>query len=291
MNLKPKTVKEIQSHFLNSLSLQYDEEEIRNFIFLTFEHLLNFNRMDLQLKSDVLLNEHYVEQINAIVTGLKEEKPIQYLLGSCEFYGLNFFVNEHVLIPRQETEELVNWVLQDFKQSSSPLSMLDIGTGSGCIAIAVKKNLPAVHLSAYDISLDALNTARKNADRNEVQIDFQQIDILNPDTAIKEEKRFDVIISNPPYVLASESKFMAANVLNHEPHLALFVQDKNPLLFYEAIATFAQQRLKQGGWLYFEINEAMAKAMQAMLELKGFLAIETRKDMNGRDRMMKAIKN
>lgn len=290
MNSQPKTVKEIQSIFSKALSIQYEQEEIRNFISLSFEHLLNYNRMDLHLKFAELVDETTVAKFESIVSGLLEERPIQYLLGTSEFFGLKFLVNNQVLIPRQETEELVHWVIQDFKLSKVPIAILDIGTGSGCIAISLKKQLIDAQVTAYDISQEALNTAQRNAAENEVEIDFQLRDILAEATAQIELKQFDCIVSNPPYVLRSESKFMAANVLNHEPHLALFVQDNNPLLFYEAIAKFAQHRLKKEACIYFEINESLANQLKALMELYGFNSIEIRKDMNGRDRMMKAKK-
>ncbi|TFF35685.1 peptide chain release factor N(5)-glutamine methyltransferase [Mucilaginibacter psychrotolerans] len=233
-----------------------------------------------------------LENIGSILAELKTGKPVQYILGSTEFYGLTFLVNPAVLIPRPETEELVEWTLETVGSlqlaagiEETPLRILDIGTGSGCIAISLKKNLPDAALTALDISADALQTAKQNAVINEVDVEFIQTDILNQSPLTT---HYSLIISNPPYVTLQDKTLMHANVTDFEPHTALFVPEDNPLLFYDAIADFARNNLLPGGLLFFEINEAFGQETVELLANKGFINIELRKDMSGRDRMIKA---
>ena len=289
-------LREIQKHFFQSLSPQFDKEEIENFVFLSFEQLMGFSRVDLKLKSEQKISEDLVKKFSSIVEELQTNKPIQYILGETEFYGLKFYVDENVLIPRQETEELVHWIIQEFKVSglkfkvdAEKISVLDIGTGSGCIAIALKKNIPLADISALDFSAAALQLAQRNAKLNNVEINFIEQDILSFSNYISSEK-YDVIVSNPPYIRQSESKLMHKNVLDYEPHLALFVEDNNPLLFYDAIANFAQQFLAKDGNLFFEINESLGNDVAQLLAKKGFQNVEVKKDLNGKDRMIRACK-
>ena len=223
---------------------------------------------------------------------LKVEKPIQYILGSAHFYGMEFMVNEHTLIPRPETEELVSWILKDVSKSDN-LNILDIGTGTGCIPIAIAKNLPNARVYALDVSAEALKIAKRNAESNNVKVTFSEVDILKcSDLSIifPEVSRFDVIVSNPPYVRNLEKKEMNTNVLAYEPETALFVADDNALLFYEIIAALASSNLKEGGKLYFEINQYLGKEMLELMEKYKFSNNQLKKDLFGNNRMMKGEK-
>ncbi len=256
------------------------EGEVLSWAYITIEHLLGYNRSDCIIQANKDIASEISDKIKQIVFDLKTKKPLQYILGETEFYGLKFKVNEHTLIPRPETEELVDWILQeDFK------SALDIGTGSGCIPISLAKNSKAI-LSAIDVSENALKVAKENAEMNDVKINFIQQDILKVDALPK----VDLIVSNPPYVLDTEKKLMMANVLDHEPHLALFVPNDNPLLFYKKIADLADKSLVKGGKLFFEINEQFGQETIAILSDYGFVNIELKKDINDKDRMIKAMK-
>jgi len=265
---------------------------------LTFEKYLNFSRIDLSQKSDFQIDEDLTKKFYQVVEELIENKPIQYILGDCEFYGLGFRVDESVLIPRQETEELVDWIINDFKVGKSlqgskiadTIGILDIGTGSGCIAISLKKNLSGANVMGLDISSEAIKLATYNAGFNQTDIEFLQEDILNEVTWNKLPTQLSCIVSNPPYVLHSEKSKMQKNVINYEPHLALFVDDNDALLFYNAIAKFAMQNLKSKANLYFEINEAYGMETMNMLVKIGFENVLLRKDLNGKDRMIRATK-
>ncbi len=218
-----------------------------------------------------------------------QHQPVQYVLHEAWFYGMKLYVDEHVLIPRPETEELVEWMLKDAETNKQPINILDIGTGSGCIPIALKKNMPAAEVWAVDISNEALLVAQRNADTQQTSITFQQADILNkPYPSVL--PTFDVIVSNPPYIPLSDKTAMHPNVLQHEPHLALFVANEDPFLFYNAIVDFAQSHLNPGGSLYFEIHEAMGEQVKQLLTQKGFINAQVKKDMQGKDRMVKATK-
>ena len=224
--------------------------------------------------------------LNSFIEKLKIFTPIQYVLGECEFMGLRFEVDPSVLIPRPETEELVEWILASQNNTNS-VSILDIGTGSGCIAVSLKCMLPKAFVTAYDLSNDALALARKNAEINEVTVDFRQQDILQPET---ENGEWDIIVSNPPYIPNAEKVEIQSNVLNFEPHLALFVPDNDPLLFYRKIIEFAAMHLKAGGQLFFEIHRDRGQEVMQLLSEAGFAEIELRKDLSGNDRMLKAEK-
>lgn len=285
-------IKDTIQLFRDELKDIYSPEEIENFIFFSMNEYLGFTRRHLQLKANQSLGEKETERFKTILTQLKNHKPIQYILGNTEFYGLKIRVNEDVLIPRPETEELVETVIQDVAEKKE-VNILDIGTGSGCIAISLKKHLPNATVSAIDISDEALLIAKANAIVNQTQINFLQGDILSP---IPKEKKdsgslqgggygFDIIVSNPPYVRISEKDKMSKNVLDYEPHLALFVNDNDALVFYKAIADFASQNLSATGKLYFEINETLGNEIKKLLETKGFKNVEVKKDMSGKDRI------
>ena len=273
-------VSNILSYFREELSAVADEREITSWYYISMEYLLVYNRSDCIINSNQLLNKSQLSKIKQIVAELKTHKPIQYILGKTEFYGLKIKVNEHTLIPRPETEQLVDWILKE-----NFVTALDIGTGSGCIPIALAKNTDAKVL-AIDVSEDALLIAEENAKNNEVEIDFIHQDILQTNYL----QKVDLIVSNPPYVLESEKEKMQENVLDYEPELALFVEDKNPLIFYKKIASLAFNFLNENGKLFFEINAKFGKETIEMLADIGFVNIELKKDMNDKDRMIKAIK-
>lgn len=224
-------------------------------------------------------------KVNDILTRLKNGEPYQYVLGEAEFYGRRFNVTYDVLIPRPETEELVEWVVSEARDKCS--RYLDIGTGSGCIAVTLAKEIPNAQIDAWDISEKALVIASENARHNKAQVIFSQVDILHP---LSKSGRYDVIVSNPPYVTESEQKDMSRNVLDFEPHVALFVPDNRPLLFYERIADLAEELLNDGGMLYFEINREKADSLTTLLCNKGFQSVEVRNDISGNPRMIRAIK-
>jgi len=273
-------VSNILSYFREELSAVADEREITSWYYISMNYLLVYNRSDCIINSNQVLNKSQLSKIKQIVAELKSHKPIQYIFGKTEFYGLKIKVNEHTLIPRPETEQLVDWILKE-----NFVAALDIGTGSGCIPIALAKHTDAKVL-AIDVSEDALLIAEENAKNNEVEIDFIHQDILQTNYL----QKVDLIVSNPPYVLESEKEKMQENVLDYEPELALFVEDKNPLIFYKKIASLASNFLNENGKLFFEINAKFGKETIEMLADIGFVNIELKKDMNDKDRMIKAIK-
>lgn len=264
----------------------FSTEEINSLIFLIFEKLKGFSHTQFLLAKDEELSKKDLTEIEKIVSRMKNHEPIQYILGETEFYGLPFYSVPGVLIPRPETEELVQWVIQD-NQFSAP-TILDIGTGTGCIAITLRKNIRQSTILACDISPISIETALRNAELNAAKISVFEFDVLNetPEVGFPE---LDIIVSNPPYVRGTEKKQMEENVLDYEPEVALFVPDEKPLLFYERIADFAQIHLKKQGRLYFEINEAFGKECLEMLQEKGFSKIVLRKDIHGKDRMVRAV--
>ena len=282
-------LKEFRSHFNEALSNIYPNTEIDTFFFILIEEKLNLQRIDTVLKPDFFINDEIVSELKLIITRLQKEEPIQYIFGNTEFYGLHFLVDKNTLIPRPETEELVEWVINEVTKLQSykveKLSILDIGTGSGCIPISLAKNLKEVIISAIDVSKEALKIAQQNAAKNNVNIEFLEMDILNTD---KLPQKYDIIISNPPYVRELEKVEIKNNVLENEPHLALFVDDENPLIFYKKIADLAKNHLTEKGFLFFEINQYLGKETIEMLSNKGFQNSILKKDLFGNDRMIKA---
>jgi release factor glutamine methyltransferase len=286
---------EYRTRFIQELTSMYDAGEAESFFYLILEEKQQLKRIDLALQPDLVFSEGEIGVWNSILEELKLEIPIQYLLGKTSFYGLDFEVNENVLIPRPETEELVDWILSNAQKisKSSSLKILDIGTGSGCIAISLAKNLPNAQVFAIDVSDKALATAKKNAIRNGVNVRFIEQNILEVVTlsAVKVlEQEFDIIVSNPPYVRNLEKEEIKKNVLDNEPHLALFVEDHDALIFYKKIAELAQKNLTHSGQLYFEINQYLGKEMVDLLEGMNFKNVELRKDIYGNDRMTLGIR-
>ncbi len=279
------TLKNFRFFFNNELTHLYPKTEIDAFFFRVVEDKLGFSLMDVFIKGDSIINNLQLKELSEIIKRLKKEEPVQYILEKTEFYGLPFNVGPSVLIPRPETEELVSWVIQDIKSQEQSISIIDIGTGSGCIAISIKKNTLNTNVYAMDISIDALKIAKENMKKNEVDVTFIHQDILQ---LTKLNRKIDVIISNPPYVRDLEKKEIKNNVLTNEPHLALFVSDDNPLVFYKHIADIAKNSLNTNGVLYFEINQYLGAETKTMLLDKGFKNIQLKKDLFGNDRMIKA---
>tara|TARA_R110001583_G_scaffold58714_5_gene174836 strand:- start:4915 stop:5760 length:846 start_codon:yes stop_codon:yes gene_type:complete len=277
-------IKEFKNLFFKELSDVYPETEIQSFFNILIEFKLNLSRIEVALQPNFNIEKSELDFLQKALSNLKKLIPIQYIIGETEFYGLKFEVNNSVLIPRPETEELVSWII-----TSTPLSdqlkILDIGTGSGCIPISLAKNLPNAEIYAIDISKEALEIAKKNALKNKVTIHFIEADIL---TLNEFPQQFNIIVSNPPYVRELEKDQMQQNVLANEPHLALFVANENPLLFYDKIADLAKKQLTKNGELFFEINQYLGEETVNLLKDKGFKNIELTKDIFGVDRMIKA---
>ena len=277
-------IKNYKELFKTELLPIYDEQELDSFFYIILEKLHGLKRIDLALNPETVMDGIHLKQWKNIVSDLKNHKPIQYILGETEFYGLRFEVNENTLIPRQETEELVELIIVESRKSKVELPIiLDIGTGSGCIAVSLVKNLPTAEVFAIDISEKALATAKKNAEINNTNVTFLLKNILET-TAL--EKQFDIIVSNPPYVRNLEKAEIKPNVLEFEPHLALFVEDTDALLFYRKIGKLARKNLNPNGKLYFEINQYLGKETVQLLEELGFQNVELKKDIYGNDRMI-----
>ncbi|WP_431135430.1 peptide chain release factor N(5)-glutamine methyltransferase [Psychroserpens mesophilus] len=287
-------LKNILDKFHSVLDDIYGKEEVNSFFNILIKHYLELQRILLVLNPDHTITSEQKSLFLEALERLKTNTPIQYITGETEFYGLPFKVNQHTLIPRPETEELVALIIHDFSSSEfdKPLNILDIGTGSGCIAIALAKHIHEAEVCALDISEKALVVAKQNAALNTAHVEFIPGNILNPyhTELASVSQNFDCIVSNPPYVRHLEKKEIKANVLDNEPHLALFVDDENPLQFYKAICEFAQRHLKPSGMLYFEINEYLGKEVVELLEAFDFKSIELKKDMFGKDRMIKGMK-
>ena len=284
-------IREFRDYFKISLKKLYPASEIDTFLFLLLEEYLNFKRIDIVLKSNFNISSEVLTLLKSSTKLLEQEIPIQYIIGKTEFYGFPFILNEHVLIPRPETEELVTFILDKVSKLESyhtikkenTIKILDIGTGSGCIPIALKKSLPLAEISALEKSDKALRIAKKNTHLNKVDINLIQQDILK---STQLNNTYDIIVSNPPYVRESEKKEIKNNVLNNEPHMALFVEDNNPLIFFDKIAELAKNHLTKNGLLFFEINQYLGKETVDLLRLKGFNTIELKKDIFGHDRVI-----
>ncbi len=268
--------------FNHNLSELYPKTEIDAFFFRLVKDRFNFELTDVFTKPHFEILDSELTEMNSVLERLKHKEPIQYILGKTEFYGLEFLVNKHTLIPRPETEELVELIINKLSDLEN-CSILDIGTGSGCIAISLKKHLENSEVSAIDFSENALKMAQKNADLNKTDINFIQKDILKTEEL---PQKYDVIVSNPPYVRNLEKQEMKDNVLNFEPHSALFVDDENPLVFYDKIADLAQKHLNKNGLLFFEINQYLGNEMEELLNQKNFKNIEIKNDMFGNARMV-----
>ena len=270
VNIIPKFISEINN---------FSRREVTSFAYLSIEKILGYSKSDCIIHSNHELTNDNIISFENIINDIKQNIPIQYILGEAHFYDLKFKVNSSTLIPRGETEELVQYILlHDF------ISVLEIGTGSGCIAVSIAKNSNA-NITAIDNSIEALEIAKSNAILNSVEINFELSDVFN----FSDIKKYDLIVSNPPYVLESEKKIMNKNVLDYEPHNALFVSDNDPLIYYKEIAKIATNNLNKNGLLFFEINEKYSKQIIELLSNLNFVDIELKKDINGRDRIIKSV--
>ena len=278
-------LKKYRTYFIEKLAPLYDVMEAERFFIIALEELKEWKRVDIALNPDAELSDTEIERWNGVLQQLEQQRPIQYIFGHTHFYGLDFIVNENTLIPRPETEELVEWIITE-NQNRGKIKIVDIGTGSGCIAIALAKKLPDAQVFAIDVSAEALAVAQKNAERNNVSVTFLRQDILAAESL---PEQFDIIVSNPPYVRNLEKAEIKQNVLDYEPHLALFVDDDDAFIFYRKIALLAKANLSRNGKLYFEINQYLGKETTAMLEDFNFENIILKKDIYGNDRMVAAI--
>jgi len=282
---------EAKQQLLLSLSNIYDQTESATIVDLVLENITGLKKVDRIIDKNKKLSAEDINLLKKYTGELMDHKPIQYVLQEAWFCGLKFYVNEHVLIPRPETEELVQWLLDDFEISKShnqdAQNILDIGTGSGCIAIALKKKLPLLEISACDISKDALDVARHNAQMHEVNINFLQVDFLDRNNWTSVPST-EYIVSNPPYIPLSDKKSMKQNVIAYEPHIALFVANDNSLIFYEAIADFSVEKLPGGGKIFAEIHEELSDDVKQLFWTKGLSSVEIKKDNQGKNRMVKA---
>ena len=284
------TLKSLKTYFISSLVDYYPETEVNSFFYILTLQILNKRRIDVSLNYDFEVSNNDKFKFQDTIERLKKHEPIQYIIGKTEFYGMPFKLSNNVLIPRPETEELVDWMISKFKSQKSKIRVLDIGTGSGCIAISLAKNLPDCKIVALDVSSEALKVAKENAKLNNVEVQFIEADILNWNLEL-DNLEFDVIVSNPPYVRALEKNQMRKNVLDFEPHLALFVEDEDSLLFYRKIIKLSNKILNPKGQLFFEINEYLGKETVKLLRDNGFEEIELKSDIFGKDRIIKGIKS
>ena len=315
------TLGETESKFIDQLASLYNQAEAKSIAWWCISHVCKISKSSFLATKNEELSAENESSLNLILEELKTGKPVQYVLGETEFYGLPFKVNPAVLIPRPETEELVDWVLIELRnrinaaaisitkknensstddsileeltleriiESDQTIKILDLGTGSGCIPIAIKKYLPHVEVSALDISEEAIKTAIENARLNSVSVNFFKDDILNMSEISTLNTQYSILISNPPYVTISEKDGMHKNVLEHEPHAALFVPDNDALIFYHHISEFAKGHLVKQGLLFLEINENLGPKTVELLNEKGFVDIELRQDMRGKNRMIRA---
>lgn len=289
------TIRTASQKIIEQVKTIYDETEATNIAVLLLEYIAGFTRTEQTVSQEKKITEAQSEKINLSLFRLLNHEPIQYILNECWFYGMKFFVDQNVLIPRPETEELVDWIIRDLKPCLpagrfpvTELNILDMGTGSGCIAISLKRKLRKTEVWACDISEEALIIAKKNSESLQADIHFIQLDFLN-ETERNKLPLFDMIISNPPYILQKDKETMQQNVLDFEPHTALFVADNNPLVFYSAIANFANTHLNKNGNIYCEIHESLGKNV-AEIFLQNKFKVEIKKDMQGKERMIKAMK-
>jgi len=276
------TIRKAFQQTVEQLLSLYGDREARSMARILFEDAFNIYHFN----QDEEIGSEQAQQLKAYLIKLKEEVPLQYVLGQADFYGLKFKVNEQVLIPRQETEELVYWILEEHGKTPAK-RLLDIGTGSGCIPITIKTQRSGWEVRGVDVSEGALQVAKENAARNRVEATFRQMDIL---AESRLEQSWDIIVSNPPYIPREESGLMRGNVLKYEPELALFVEGQDALLFYRKIADISMSALSEGGRLYFELNEFNAAEVASMLRRKGYGSVELRADISGKNRMITAQK-
>ncbi|MGB3066555.1 peptide chain release factor N(5)-glutamine methyltransferase [Sphingobacterium thalpophilum] len=284
-----RILKDFELLFQQELTSIYDKDEVKALFLFTVEEMFGLKRGTYPLKKEDIVTEKDAERFDEILRELKKNKPIQYIFNKATFYGESFEVNESVLIPRPETEELVDLILKQHSAQAG-LHIMDIGTGSGCIPIILSKYLPGAQVTSMDISKEAIATARKNAGQLNAPVQFINADIFEWDY-IFSEQQYDIIVSNPPYITSQEKASMQQNVLAFEPELALFIEDSAPLIFYDVISSFALKHLAPQGDLYFEINQYLGPQTKELIEKKGFRPVKLLKDINGADRMIHAKKS
>ena len=290
MKMSSNLVRDCRKYYASELEKIYGSDEANALIMILLEHYFGIDRVKIAMDPELRLSESELLTLHFAVKELLKNKPVQYILGETEFCGMRFFVDENVLIPRPETEELVNQLVSCSVNHHPSFRILDIGTGSGCIAISLAKLLKNSVVTAVDVSEKALEVAKKNAETNGVNVNFIKDDILNPKNPELLDNQFDIIVSNPPYVCESEKNEMRANVLDYEPSSALFVSDNDPLIFYRKILEFAQKTLKPDGEVWFEINEKLGTEMKNLCIEKGFEKVEIIKDFRERDRILRATR-
>ena len=286
MKMPNNKLSSVNQYFHLKLDEFYDNNEVDSFFWILVNSELELERLDFMKDPDLRMSESQLLKFIGFTRRLVKFEPVQYIAEKTDFMKLNICVNPSVLIPRPETEELVNWVVKTVNHDL-PLEIIDVGTGSGCIALSLKNLLPNSYLTGVDVMRNALDLAKENGKRNKIQVDWKMRDALNMPHDVN---KYDVIVSNPPYVLDSEKQQMSKNVLAFEPHTALFVEDEDPLLFYEAISNWALEGLKSGGYLFFEINEKYGSDIKEMLILAGFEDVELKSDIYDKDRMIRASK-
>ena len=282
------TIQQSYKQLLFQLYEMYGDREAANIADIVIENITGFKKVDRLINKQFPLNEEQLQLLNDYTNELLKHKPVQYVLSEVWFAGMKLYVDENVLIPRPETEELVEWIVKTVASRKSQVaSILDIGTGSGCIPVVLKKKLLSVEVHALDISEEALNVAKRNAAIQQTEINFHLLNILDKNLW-RQLPKFDIIVSNPPYVTQGEASSMQKNVLQYEPHLALFVDDEDAMKFYKAIAEFGLYHLNNNGQIFFEINEMMGKQICDLLNQYRYLNIELKKDLQNKDRMIKA---
>lgn len=281
------TWKDIEQQFYTDLAAIYPKEEIKQLFLITLEKVATISANRYILVQNEHASDEQTNHLLRVLEELGQNRPLQHILGEGYFYGHIFHVNEHTLIPRPETEELVHLIIQE-NRSKKGLKIIDIGTGTGCIPISLALAMPANQYTAVDISTEAIQVAKTNAQTLQAEINFVQADILEWELVFDKDLKYDIIVSNPPYITAKEKEQMHSNVLEFEPHSALFVEEEAPLLFYDYIADFAQAHLNPNGTLYFEINQYLSKETKSLLLKKGFTKVDVIQDINGADRMIRA---
>ncbi|PVH24476.1 peptide chain release factor N(5)-glutamine methyltransferase [Sphingobacterium corticibacter] len=280
-----QTLHSLRTTFGQHLAEIYPAEEIDSLFYIVAAETLSISRLQVKMNLHLVVNDLQLAEFQRVLNALQGQMPIQHILGHAPFYGFEFEVNEHTLIPRPETEELVHLIITQEKYRKQA-QVLDIGTGSGCIAISLAKKLPHANVEAMDISTEALAVAQRNAEKLDAAVRFTQFDILNWRKWEGESRIYDVIVSNPPYITPTEKSEMSNQVLEHEPHSALFVEESDPLIFYREIAAFAARCLAADGALYFEINQYLAVETKAIVEAQGFSQVQILEDINGAKRML-----
>lgn len=279
----PDSSKKLLKYITDEIDLEESPEEVLSITYLILEHLFNLDKAEIILDRSINISNSKAKELKEFIKRINANEPIQYILGQTEFYGRAFKVDKGVLIPRGETEELVQLIINE--NQGKKIKLLDIGTGTGCIPITLLKELRGVKAFAIDYDPRAIKVARKNAQLHNVQIEFLLIDILNEPIPVQS---LDVIVSNPPYVTESDKLQMKPNVLKYEPAMALFVEDSDPLLYYRRIAELAKNTLKEHGLLYFEINERFGEDVKTLLEVMDYSHVQIVKDLHGKDRMVRA---